>query len=460
MTTYLDIGTKRIQQYLARSTTLAGRRGASALLAHVTSDDEVRKKLKGRATINRHGGSVDGVVSLVVGDGADPETLARDVVAWLRAELPGAEFEATWATAESYVDAYPEFETQRVGGRSLVGLQQVSEFPLARECEVCGFDPAVALVVRHEKSTWACDDCARRDQAAGWRNNNDPRAKGLEAEWTLHDHESLSGARVVPDFNALAKLAGGPAGNHLATVFIDGNAVGEFFKRLLGVAPSKKDEISRAITDACRAALLHATLAVHEPSREFLEVVPHIVGGDDVLVSVPAELGFRFTVTFLRALCEGTSDAVEKCVPGASLPPPTASAGIVFADRRYPFSACVGIADRILHAAKRAFRGQESAVMWVNVTQDGPQAPIDRRPWTLTALEANDANLTALRNVPKSAQASLAAAAGMAAAPTVAAAAVARLSERLDIAEVRPFLQPGSAQTVIEALSLAKWWIA
>jgi hypothetical protein len=103
--TYLDVAVVRIQSYLARTPKLRGRRGASALLAHELMWERVKPALGESATSNPEAGAVDGVISLILKSGADPQEVARWAFAALREQLPAAELRAVWGGGETYAEA-------------------------------------------------------------------------------------------------------------------------------------------------------------------------------------------------------------------------------------------------------------------------------------------------------------------------------------------------------------------
>src|SRR5207248_2139988 len=94
--------------YLARTPSLRLRRGASWMLVRATRDDAVASWITGAALSgvrpNPHAGTVDGVVSLQVPEGCEHETATR-LMLHLRRRVPGAEFRAWWATADTYLAA-------------------------------------------------------------------------------------------------------------------------------------------------------------------------------------------------------------------------------------------------------------------------------------------------------------------------------------------------------------------
>ncbi|MGH3168985.1 MAG: Cas10/Cmr2 second palm domain-containing protein [Trebonia sp.] len=251
----------------------------------------------------------------------------------------------------------------------------------------------------------------------------------------------------------------------MATVYADGNAIGALFDRIAGHGdPRLKERASEAISKATREALRAATDAVLGADRgEPLPVIPHIVGGDDLLVSVVADRAWRFTIAYLDAF--GTR---AREIPGAPRElfdpvPPTASAGLVLAHAKFPFRRAAELAADRLRAAKREFRGASPAIAWLDVTRDGERPPADRHAWTLENLCGLDGALAALRtDVEPSGRAVLERLVDV----TQPAVSLARLREharRLDRAGVvEPFLagpDPAAATArMADALSVARWW--
>jgi hypothetical protein len=437
MTMYLDIGAVRIQRYISRWPSLAGRRGASALLSAESLGAAVGPLISTQAETNPAAGAADGVLSLVVYDGADPRSLSKLLLEALATRCPAGEFEAVWGEGSSYVDAYEAvMKPARERGDVLSTLPSTAEFPLAIPCDLCSVDHAVSFVKTADNlKRRACADCESRVAASN--------VAGRDTEERLL--ESFPGMNPVRQFEELAGLSPGTKKNHLATVAIDGNAVGRFFTSLRERAPgASKDVISRGISDATYSALVTATRAVLVEGMTRLPVVPHVLGGDDVLVSVPARLGMEFTRIYLEAFEAATRMVVAAEAPELAALAPTASAGVVFADSSYPFAVCVEVADRLLREAKRRLHGDASGILWVDITQEGEEVPAGRRPWAPQKMSQMSAELTALKALPKSRQVSLARAR--------------RLTDRLDIPEAKPFLADGDAGVLREALSLARWW--
>jgi len=463
VSTYLDAGAVRIQRYLARSPSLKGRRGASALLCELTSPQSVSSVLDGRAQVNPEAGEADGTISLVVPD-QDAETVAAELLRHLRAELPGAEFQAAWGVGDSYVDAYakrikPSFED----GTALLSVPAVPELPVLRTCDHCGLDPVSAELRDMEGETvGVCADCERREKDAGHRSST-RQSTGLAAEERLYrlvgGEQAPPSGSVPPwveDFDDLAKLGGGKQ-NHLATVLADGNSVGRFFERLAARGSTAKEILSRTFAEATFEALRLATLDVWSGAGP-LPVVPHVAGGDDVLVSVPAELAWPFTRRFLTTFEHQVRRAVEEAEPSLAGDAPTVSAAVVFTHHTYPFRRCVVAAEAILAQAKAREAGTRSSVLWVDVTREGEQPPVGRAAWTLEEFGRHADAIAELQALAKHAQSALSAALARSD-PDVAAARARLLADRLEITEVvRELLDDGGVARLGDALELARWW--
>jgi hypothetical protein len=403
--------------------------------------------------------------------------VAGTLAAYLRSVLPSLEISGLWGAGPSYLEAYRDQMKPLRDDPPLVSLPPSAGFPPLVSCAECRADPVAGQIQIHEKALGVCLDCLARYQdlyrgpglAAQPHRHGEGTPGGLPIYGEEADLARALGrdpvAGTAEDFQDLAAL-GGPETwrNHIATVYADGNAIGALFDRIAAHGdPDLKRHASAAISAATRKSLLEATRAVlGEDPREPLPVIPHIVGGDDLVVSVVADRAWRFTVSYLdafRAHARGIRGAGD--ASGAALP--SASAGLVFAHMKFPFRRAAELAAGRLRAAKQQFHGTSPAVAWLDVTRDGEQPPPSLRAWALDdLLELEDA-LAALRTqVEPSGRAVLERLVD----PGRPAVSLARLREharRLDRgAVVEPFLaglNPGPGiERMAGALSVARWW--
>lgn len=451
--TFLDVSVVRIQRYLSRTPDLKGRRGASASLSAITGRDRLAVRLTElpelddtAVEVNPEAGEADGVVPLRLPFGADPDPVARAVMSDLRAALPAVELRARWFHGPSYVEAY-----QTGTLLELTALPAPGDFPPLETCGICRIDPGSERLTTHpdQDARWACADCLARYRAA-------PALPVREEQRLLDRAPAGPRRRLVQGFDELAAL-GDERGNanQLATIFIDGNAMGELFgKTIQSQDPTLKAQVSRAVSTATRTALSTATAAVVRQDST-IPVIPHVVGGDDLLVSVVADRAWTFVRTYLAEFGRGLA-AVTHPLGG---PLPTASAGVVFAHRTFPFRRSVELAEDRLRAAKQAHAGQAAAVSWIDVTRDGERPPPSRAAWTLTDLQTADDALRALGAVEPAGRSALERLVD----PARTELSRARLREharrlgRADILEA--FLgDDGTVARVADALALVRWW--
>ena len=447
---YVDIGVVRIQRYLSRTPTLVGRRGASsALVTAMTVDDSL---LAGRAGINPEAGRVDGVLSLVM-DQHQP-ALVDELLARLRTALPGAEFEVACGDGEDYLDAHArQIRPRRERGQVRVDLPAGAEFPLAALCGICRVDPAVGRIDLgpDDGERDACADCVTR-------HSPKVRRQARTAERRLAEAVGFTSEQVPHKFDDLAALASGEGQQHLATVHADGNRVGEFFARLAERGRIDRASVVAELSRCTFAALAAATTVVRRPGDPVLCVVPHLLGGDDVLVSLPAERAWRFTVEFVHDFGQRTARLVRG-LGITDLDPPTMSAGVVFGRRNFPFALTVEQAEDCLTMAKRKGAGKSPWIGFADVVV-GTSGPAGN-PVSLAALRKHGDALSDLVALPRSNQHRLVeelGRGGLTAARTLAA--------RLGHTEtIGPFLRPGTAEhgddeaiDLAQALRIARWW--
>jgi hypothetical protein len=400
MPTYLDVAAVRIQQYITRTPALRLRRGASWLLSTATSADSVLEQFTTGTSLvvvrNRDAGDADGIVALTV-DRHTERQVAERVMLYLRERLPGVELQAVWATADSYLEAYPALAAQR--SRPLVSMPPQADFSLGTTCEECRVDLRTA-------GGTMCEDCRARDRGAGRRDFGTGRSEVRE-DASATERAVLDGVnkrrsvalRPVGHLGDLARL-GSVQGNrnHVATVALDGNGMGAFFAALAGTGNAElKRHISPAISAATREALIAAAAGIIRPDDRRLPVIAHVAGGDDVVVSVVADRAWTFVNGFQTAFA---SELRKVRLPAdLEVEMPSMSAGVVFAHHKFPYARAVRLADDMLRKAKHDTRGAQAAVCWLDVAEDGEQAPSWRRAFTRDELARHEEAVKAIAAV-------------------------------------------------------------
>ncbi|MCA1278260.1 hypothetical protein [Saccharopolyspora sp. 7B] len=409
MNDYLDIGVVQIQSWLARTPRLRGRRGGSTLISQATDPDVIRSLLADLAPaveINEEAGRIDGVVALRLHDGSRQADVERRVIGHLRKHMPGASLAVNWFHGETYSLA----RTNGTGDPE-EWPAAAADWPAGRPCGWCDTWPASPDTVETsdadkndgERRKPLCVECAARDEAAGRAERRElmpfPEARLLER---LQDGEGGKptgpGTVGVPDtFDVLAELDGSGE-THLALVYADGNAIGQFIKSVQQNGMTL--DFARVIDDATWNALVTAVHEIRRDGDALLPIVPHLVGGDDVLVSIPASRAWRFVDTLLDEFTRriGTATGSE----GADWLP-TLSAGVVFHHYQLPLFQLNELAGTLLRRAKVHTRGEAASLAWQDTTRDGVGTST-RSALTRAEFNAHLEPLRELAALPKSAR--------------------------------------------------------
>lgn len=464
MTRYVDIAVAQIQQWLVRSSNLRGRRGASAMIGDATAEAAIARLLDGKpATVNAEAGRIDGVVSLRMD--TDDERSASEVqdavLRHLRAELPAAFLTASWLDGGTYADAR---------NREVVCQTEwpaaTAEWPLGRPCGWCTVWPAVdrARVDTDGKPCWLCADCGLRDAKAEHATSS---RRPPPAERRLLARLGPSAGAVPDEFRQLAEmtLGGERDDTHLATVFADGNAVGAFIRTLHASGVDVRT-VPKTLDDATWHALCVAAQdvagrrqAASAAGEEDLPLIPHLVGGDDVLVSIPAHGAWAF----VQSLSGAFTDYLAAHSPLDGVTGPTLSAGVVVHHFSEPNSSVVELATALLKRAKREHLGRDAALAWQDITHDGP-VDLRRPSVTVAALDAHGPALTALAALAGSQRQRLAAlcrAVETAATDDDRAARRAALDQHVARMGLSTTLAPFSGSDIMalaDALGIVRWW--
>ncbi len=419
MTVFLDVAVVHIQSWLTRAPHLRGRRGASRMIREATMSKAVDTLLTDFTSVVRRNaayGDIDGVIAVELLRDEAVDDVERYVVRYLRERLPAAPLRSTHWEGRDSLDAHAADEP--VVTRDWPA--PVSEWPVSKPCDWCRSWPASRTVWvgagDDSEQQQLCEDCRRRHQHAGYTTSKIAKLQpGVEHDLLKHWGDRNSGLRLPETFEELALLGKENDNTHLATIHADGNAVGRLNKQLGDL--QQKDtattfDLPAAIEHATWSALLAAIKTMSADVDETMPIIAHLVGGDDVLVSVPAHEAWWFTrtlqTTFQKILADELSDAGL-----AGLPVPTVSAAVVFHHRSSPLSAAVDLAGELLSHAKEQHRGKRASLAWQDITHDGPhplhhQVPDQRQAPTLDMLFDAWAGLDSLAELGASARANLA----------------------------------------------------
>lgn len=399
MTYFAAIGIKQIQSYLARSRRLWGRRGASDMLAYLTATQppEIKERPFHFATeiLEEHDGvgfdpeavDVDSVLNIRGEDGDAVRRAAKALALNIKLHLPATHVQTTLRQADSYAGVIRAEDAQAQAEVIEYPPSRI-EFPLAHHCDECssGMAASVRDMPGDERETPStlCPDCLSRATESG-RNRTLNMARGRSqlgflVEQVMLGELELPQTENFPALAAMGDLAGGRrtiTGNHTALIFADGNGFGKLFRTLRAAAAESSDgleelrHISKKVKDttanALRSAIQHITLE----GDTTMPAIPHILGGDDILVTVPATRAWTFLIHFLELM----KQAVESNEFGPDSSQISFSAGMVICKHAFPFGDQVELAADLLRAAKEEVLGRGWSYSWLDVTNEGRDIP-------------------------------------------------------------------------------------
>ncbi len=243
--------------------------------------------------------------------------------------------------------------------------------PIYRRCDSCGKRAAEAW--DSTKDEWLCRIChrkrskgrgQRRDflkQFVYWAEN----AKGVTV--TLED--LAGGLRYPQDLDTLAG-----AGGRIALLYADGNNMGELLQ--LMPSPASYRHFSNVLESATKDALFAAVWTVfgEERLQDAIQPFPFEIialGGDDVVVMVPAEYGWALSLQLLKefenhsGIQKLAQELSERLGTGVLRRPVslTLSAGLAIADVKYPVSFLFALVEGLLKRAKKLARERPTSTL-------------------------------------------------------------------------------------------------
>ncbi|MEV5412903.1 hypothetical protein AB0K60_29210 [Thermopolyspora sp. NPDC052614] len=178
----------------------------------------------------------------------------------------------------------------------------------------------------------------------------------------------------------------------VAVVHADGNALGDFFKRLRKRAKGQSDaayakqlrDVSKAVDDCAKAAF---RAAWRNTRNEFVRndpevlvsgeppVLPLVLGGDDLTVVCEGRVALTFTRHFLEEFEKET--AKGGWTKAGDRDHLTAAAGVAIVKRNYPFHFAYELAEELLEQEAKAVKELGSAVAFA-VLLDSAAADLKR----------------------------------------------------------------------------------
>jgi hypothetical protein len=376
------VDTPGIKPFVFGTDALAEVRGASALLDRLNRYDTehvLRHHLGHGAcqTVFANGGTGQFIVEAP--DRAQVQRAVHELAAYYH-EQTGGEVHvltgiAEWPASTDYrwavQAAFEHLHWQRAVG---AGRPSLTTLPLVLECQSTSHLPAVGVYRWGEEQLLLSEAsrCKREESRYarrgmlwfGWMESLDPNGRFLD------EADDLRCATTVE----IGEYSSGRRKDYIGLIYADGNAMGRLVQELDSpeVCRAFSELVDGSIRDACYEALSHVCAQEIDQARKALESGEQpqplpadilLLGGDDLLVLLPADRALRFallvTEIFTRRTRERQGRLPEEvqrffAARGLTERGLTISCGVVVGPSSYPFYLLLDLVEELLQSAKRA----------------------------------------------------------------------------------------------------------
>ena len=377
----LLLDTPGIKQFVFGTDPLAEIRGASALLDRLNrldTEDQLAARLQANGArlervVYANGGS--GQLIVEAGTEAPVRRAVAELAGYYRQQTGG---EARLLAGLADLSARPYPEALRAAHHSIrerrdlaSGSKTTVLMPFLHECE-----SAPHLPVQHLEN-WAGERLLL--SRASHLKRQESHEKGVWSEWMQHltqtppwpqpKHWKALRTAEVNEIGAASRRRRG----YVGLVYADGNAMGRLVQELdsADTCAAFSRIVDKSIRAACYQTLAAVcageVAAVREAAAQDLPLpaLPAdilLLGGDDLLVLVPADRALPFTIKVTEAFERLTAQRIGELPPGATRDfftsrlhgrGLTISCGVALARASYPFYLLLDLAEDLLQNAKR-----------------------------------------------------------------------------------------------------------
>ncbi len=324
--------TPSVKKYVFGSDKLTEIRGASALLDHLNRN-ELPDILEPAEKVYANGGSGQFIFDMPQEEVV--KKLKQAQKRYIDATNGGttlvwgiAEYESEFSYQQSVSRAYADMHRRRFGG---VNISHLIGMPLIKICESCRQNP-VSKLEKYPERNWLCSVCAVKREYA-----HESKQIGVWKEFISFSKldRQIKPAKTLADIKP-----------KLALVYADGNAMGKRIRSLK--SPEEYKLFSETVDNAIRKACFKGLRPVVEKNLTTEDIhVPTdilLLGGDDLVVVLPAEDALEFAYTVTTSFESKTQETLKKKV--------TLSIGVIVGGPTYPFPFMLDFAEQLLRSAK------------------------------------------------------------------------------------------------------------
>jgi len=334
-----------IQDYIFKSNRLKENLGASYIVEHLYDDEEIETLVE-----SGKGYMGGGNAFFILDSKNDAEKIMKDFTKKLLVNYPGVTvacaLEENFNVNSGFRDSMKKlFQKLQENKNRAVPLTHIMPHGITAEC------PETGLSMEHYQ--YSEDDSGYISSVSASKLNCTKKA--VNSAYSYLKELNLYEKYVFT--NEIDKLGQSrDEDSHIAVVHIDGNDMGERFKKCSSLEEIKilSDRVQSAVRESFKYIILkiesefdnlkkELSLENDEKNRH-LPVRPIILGGDDVTFVCDGRLGIYFASLFIKKF-------EEQKVPDGE--PLTACAGVSIVKTKYPFFRAYRLAEDLCRNAKK-----------------------------------------------------------------------------------------------------------
>lgn len=247
------------------------------------------------------------------------------------------------------------------------------QMPYMAFCESCGIGIAETYQKDNEgQSRYLCASCL-------YKKAEEAEKLGVFLEPFYEKVMALNGKDLVTadwpgrgDNDPTQDVAVYDPRDYLAYLLADGNDMGKIFSECKKLDQMQK--LSRKLKEVMREALAEPTKKIIENNplekrKNFIPVLPLIMGGDDLFALIPAPWALDFAKCFCRVYEQKIAEFMEEiCLTGVQ---PTISAAVVICKRKYPYKIAYQVGHACLKEAKGLSKEKNRSIINYELLKGG-----------------------------------------------------------------------------------------
>lgn len=249
----------------------------------------------------------------------------------------------------------------------------IEQMPYMAICASCGISIARYYKKRHddEKENYFCEICEKK-----LKSRDNIREKFLSKFYSHIINGGQNNIDFPEDADTIAKLE---SRNYVAYIVADVNNMGvifsscDSFEKLKGLSDGLSTVIQQSLAEPTK-------ILIQKQIKDFIPVLPLIIGGDDVFTLIPAQWSLSFTLCFCQEFENKMKESLNN-IGIANNVFPTISVSVIICKGKFPYLIAHNLGEEMLKVAKRFSKEREKSTISFTVITGNElvKAPVEER---------------------------------------------------------------------------------